>query len=104
MPVNGSHMCGMIFHNFDPSVSQRHNSTQCKPLNCAIFSPPPIHVIKSLSQCALLRLSVATLRNTINPTMNLGGGENVKAMQKIQNVQHHEFYPVIVKKKPHNGG
>lgn len=38
---------------FDLSVSQRDNGTQYEPLNCAIF-PPPIHVIKSLSQYALL--------------------------------------------------
>lgn len=30
-------MCRMIFHNFDLSVSQKDNSTQYKPLNCAIF-------------------------------------------------------------------
>lgn len=30
-------MCRMIFHNFDLFVLQRDNSTQYKPVNCAIF-------------------------------------------------------------------
>lgn len=46
MPFNRSHMCGMIFHNFDPSVSQKHNGTQYKALNCAIFP-----LFMSLSCC-----------------------------------------------------
>lgn len=44
--LNRSHMCRMIFHNFDLPVSQRNNSTQCNPLNCAVFTP-----FMSLSHC-----------------------------------------------------
>lgn len=44
--LNRSHMCRMIFHNFDLLVSQRNNSTQCNPLNCAVFTP-----FMSLSHC-----------------------------------------------------